>query len=286
MTTVRSYGQEPVWAVNAETTIPASPLAGVAYRDEAVTPTVIQDGQDFDRKYISQNYNELYFRFGRALRDLDQGGIFGWSDKTDYVLGAIVRGSDTEQYRAVAVSGPATSVQDPVPVNPSFWLLEHQSGIPVGGYLAMSVNILPEGGFLLIDGSEASRTVFARLYAKIGTTFGIGNGSTTFNLPDPRGAFFRALDIGRGLDPGRSISNTLQEPQVQTHIHVQGQGSAIGQFGTQPGTSFSGAAHGGGPFPLPLTNDGSDFSGVVNPAGVIGLETRPVNFAVVYFIKY
>jgi hypothetical protein len=43
------------------------------------------------------------------------------------------------------------------------------------------------GGWLLCDGSAVSRTTFAALFAIFGTTFGVGDGSTTFNLPDLRG---------------------------------------------------------------------------------------------------
>ena len=45
----------------------------------------------------------------------------------------------------------------------------------------------PRTGFLLCDGSTVSRTTFSALFAKIGTTYGAGDGSTTFNLPDARG---------------------------------------------------------------------------------------------------
>lgn len=45
----------------------------------------------------------------------------------------------------------------------------------------------PRTGFLLCDGSAVSRSTYSDLFAKIGTTFGAGDGSTTFNLPDGRG---------------------------------------------------------------------------------------------------
>jgi len=48
-------------------------------------------------------------------------------------------------------------------------------------------------GWLLCDGSAISRTTYAWLFAKIGTTFGAGNGSTTFNIPDLRAATLRGV---------------------------------------------------------------------------------------------
>jgi phage-related tail fiber protein len=52
-----------------------------------------------------------------------------------------------------------------------------------------------------------SRTTYSRLFSAIGTTFGNGNGSTTFNLPDFRGEFIRAWDAGRGVDAGRTLGS-------------------------------------------------------------------------------
>lgn len=60
-------------------------------------------------------------------------------------------------------------------------------------------------GFLKANGSAISRTTYANLFNAIGTTFGSGDGSTTFNIPDLRGEFIRGLDDGRGVDIGRAL---------------------------------------------------------------------------------
>ena len=57
-------------------------------------------------------------------------------------------------------------------------------------------------GFLKCNGQLVSRTTYASLFAVIGTTYGAGDGSTTFKLPDCRGEFLRGLDDGRGVDTG------------------------------------------------------------------------------------
>lgn len=49
-------------------------------------------------------------------------------------------------------------------------------------------------GWLVCDGSEISRTTYADLFTAIGTAFGVGNGSTTFNIPDIRGRVIAGLD--------------------------------------------------------------------------------------------
>ena len=55
------------------------------------------------------------------------------------------------------------------------------------GVIQMYAGTTPPDGWLLCDGSAVSRTTYAALFAVIGTTYGAGDGSTTFNLPDLRG---------------------------------------------------------------------------------------------------
>lgn len=60
------------------------------------------------------------------------------------------------------------------------------AGTPTGTIQAYAGSTAP-AGYLVADGSAVSRTTYAALFAVIGTTYGAGDGSTTFNLPDLRG---------------------------------------------------------------------------------------------------
>ncbi len=60
------------------------------------------------------------------------------------------------------------------------------SGVPTGAILAFSAATAPSG-YLLCDGAAVSRTTYAALFALIGASYGAGDGSTTFNVPDLRG---------------------------------------------------------------------------------------------------
>jgi len=71
-------------------------------------------------------------------------------------------------------------------------------------------------GYLKANGAAVSRTAYAALFAAIGTTFGVGDGATTFNLPDFRGEFLRGLDDGRGIDSGRTIGTSQDGTWVRT----------------------------------------------------------------------
>lgn len=58
--------------------------------------------------------------------------------------------------------------------------------LPIGGMIAFASDTIPNG-WLLCDGRAVSRTEYAELFKAIGTKHGSGDGSTTFNLPNPKG---------------------------------------------------------------------------------------------------
>ena len=74
-------------------------------------------------------------------------------------------------------------------------------------------------GWLKANGAAISRTTYATLFGIIGTTFGVGDGSTTFNLPDLRGEWLRGLDDGRGVDSARALGSA-QGDQNKSHTHT------------------------------------------------------------------
>ena len=78
--------------------------------------------------------------------------------------------------------------------------------IPAGAVQYFAMNTAPTG-WLKANGAQISRTTYSSLFTNIGTTYGGGNGSTTFTLPDLRGEFLRSWDDGRGADSGRGFGN-------------------------------------------------------------------------------
>ena len=91
------------------------------------------------------------------------------------------------------------------------------AGVPSGSVFCMAVATVPSG-YLECNGAAVSRSTYAVLFAVIGTAYGAGNGSSTFNLPDLRGEFVRGFDNGRGVDSGRSIASS-QSSQFGQHNH-------------------------------------------------------------------
>jgi microcystin-dependent protein len=131
-------------------------------------------------------------------------------------------------------------------------------------------------GFLKSNGALVSRATYAALFTAIGTTFGVGDGSTTFALPDLRGEFIRGWDDARGVDAGR-VFGVAQTDALQGHIHWTNTYSYTNNF-TAPGS-----IQGGGGSQL---NTGSPITDGVNGTPRTGAETRPRNVALLACIKY
>jgi len=138
----------------------------------------------------------------------------------------------------------------------------------VGAVMYFARSSCPNG-FLEAKGNPAvSRTTYANLFSAIGTTFGTGDGSTTFNLPELRGEFIRGVDDGRGVDNYRVLGST-QAFAVEAHFHFPN--FSVGGSGSGP---FYSASSAGGY----ATNPQSTTYGTN--------ETRPRNVALMACIKY
>jgi microcystin-dependent protein len=100
---------------------------------------------------------------------------------------------------------------------------------PPGAILPYAGATAPSG-FLLCDGSAVSRTEYAALFAVCGTTFGAGDGSTTFNVPDLRGRVPVGVDGSAGrLSANDALGNTagaethaLSSAELAAHTHAVG----------------------------------------------------------------
>lgn len=82
--------------------------------------------------------------------------------------------------------------------------------VPPGAIVFFAATTAPPG-FLKANGATPSRLTYAALFAVLGTTFGAGDGTTTFGLPDLRGYVLRGWDDGRGIDTGRVFGSTQDD---------------------------------------------------------------------------
>lgn len=152
---------------------------------------------------------------------------------------------------------------------------------PAGAVMHFAMST-PPLGWLKANGAAISRATYADLFAAIGTTFGSGNGLTTFNLPDLRGEFIRGWDDGRGIDSGRSFGS-FQDDAFESHLHdLQVHTSTASVQSDGFGVLSNSAGNLGR-----RTRDTSPFITINNAIDSVGgSETRPRNVALLTCIKY
>ncbi len=127
---------------------------------------------------------------------------------------------------------------------------------PTGGIIQFAAAAAPTG-WLLCQGQAVNRVTFADLFAVVGTTYGIGDGATTFNLPDLRGNVPVGLDSGDTDfdalgETGGAKTHVLAEAEMPAHSHG-GMGENAG-LGSMYGTEASPGNIG--------SNGGRDFDNV------------------------
>lgn len=147
-------------------------------------------------------------------------------------------------------------------------------------------------GWLKANGAAVSRTTYAALFAVIGTTYGAGDGSTTFNLPDLRGEFIRGYDDGRGVDSSRAFGSS-QLDQFQRHkLAASGDSSFVLTHNGNEGLAANGAtATGAGRVNVSngswvSLNDFIPVESGGNGTPRYGSETRSRNVALLACVKY
>lgn len=99
--------------------------------------------------------------------------------------------------------------------------------LPTGSVLAFAGAVAPTG-FLLCQGQAVSRTTYAVLFSIVGTTYGAGNGTTTFNVPDLRGR----VPVGPDAGAGRvltfvGLGQTAGDWRSQRHYHANSGGTSV-----------------------------------------------------------
>lgn len=138
-------------------------------------------------------------------------------------------------------------------------------------------------GWLKANGALISRVTYAALFAVIGTTYGAGDGSTTFALPDLRGEFIRGADDGRGIDSGR-VLGSAQTDAMQGHKHPVHAYNQSGSNGGSAAFATNTTAVSFGQHASALAQDATTDG--VNGTPRTAAESRPRNIALLACIKY
>ena len=166
------------------------------------------------------------------------------------------------------------------------------TGAPAGIIMAFAGSTAPTG-FLACDGSAVLRATYATLFAAIGTTWGAGNGTTTFNVPDLRGMFMRGTGTNATGSSSGAVGPSVGTYAADTYLnhshsitdtgHAHSPTYLINQSSGIPGwasgSTFNNAI---------TTQSGTSASttGIsVNTSTTGGTETKPKNYGVLYIIK-
>lgn len=285
MSSTRDFKSPGIFAEDATTVIPPTPIAGVAYRDAVNGTDDTPNGWRYGTKVESQDWNQVMFLITSIVASIDKKGVLGWSSDVDYDEAAICFGSDGQIYTWLQASGPSNGgAKDPI-TNSAYWKNFSGSANSPGDIKISAVNVEPSG-WLKANGAAVSRVTYADLFAAIGTTYGAGNGTTTFNLPDLRAEFIRGLDDGRGIDPSRVFGSrqkgslvafdpTVAAPAI-SGLHTTGTDASIRNdigLDIPDGASY--------PNVNIVTGDINGTWTLAQGAGVI----RPRNVAMLYLIK-
>jgi microcystin-dependent protein len=205
--------------------------------------------------------------------------------------GAIITAQERDKLNAITDTGSGAIITDSErsKLNQIVGLTQDQIDaitnigniLPVGTIIGFPTSSAPTG-FLECDGAAIDRVTYSDLFGLIGISYGAGNGTTTFNIPDYRGRFPRGWNHGAGNDPdaasrtdrgdGTTGDNigTIQGDEIKSHSHDQTLGPLTIGAAFDSGASETNTAPND---VLPTNNFG-------------GNETRPKNINTMWCIRW
>ena len=266
-----------ILSINGGNSVDLAPLLVGGGGGSAPTANTILVGDDyFDPEYLQVNVGDtITWQWVDGIHTTTSNNTTG-NDVWDIILSAsnptyteVIDDVDNHYYydQLSSATGLITTVNTDV--------------VPSGTLISYAGNNIPVG-WKVCDGSEISRTTYQYLFLSIGTSWGEGDGATTFNLPDLRGQFLRGVNNGAGVDPdaatrtalniGGNVGDTVgtyQQDEVKAHDHGYQHLAIGGSTRTLESTPFGNNSS--------WQNFVSDLSG--------GLESRPKNASVYFIIK-
>ena len=231
-------------------------------------PTITTKFQFY--KYDTSTDGNLKFNFNTSLNDNwdrieTNVAITIYNPSITYKLGdCVLSTSDFHLYYSLINNNQNNALSDTTK-----WSIVDTSAVGSVKYFAGSTT--PQG-YLICDGSAISRTTYARLFTTIGTTYGIGDGSTTFNLPDlidkfPQGNTTVGVEMDAALPNITGSFGVFLRSDSQTGCFYQGAGDGYNAVGSV----YGGASNVG--FDASLSN--SIYSSSVNTVQPPALTLLP-----------
>jgi len=162
-----------------------------------------------------------------------------------------------------------------------------QNTTPSGVIIQFAGNTAPTG-YLTCDGSAVNRTTYPNLFAAIGTTWGAGNGTTTFNVPDLRGMFVRGT--GTNATQSGAVGPSVGAYQADAYLnHTHGITDPGHSHILNNNAAFSSGAGSGLLVGIQSTSSlgtSTQATGItVNTSTTGSTENRSKNYGILYCIK-
>lgn len=214
---------ETVWGQTARTNIPEVPITGLPYRRADLSDNLIEQGQGYNYIYDGAEYNQILFLITSLWKSMcenggmpfqkgqtyQQGGLCIYDGRLFLALRAIdgdespypmpdespywydlspnpFTGKTTSKDGALGlVPQPKAGEQSCMLSSIGKWVT-HPSPFPTGSIIAYAGKTSPSNDWLFCDGRTVKRAEYANLFSVIGTKYGAGDGSTTFQIPDLR----------------------------------------------------------------------------------------------------
>ena len=155
-------------------------------------------------------------------------------------------------------------------------------GNPPGTIITFAGSSVPTG-YLDCNGAQVDRVTYADLFTAVGEIYGVGDGTTTFNLPDLRGEFVRGWDNSRGIDSGRSFGSTQNSTNLSHSHTVTDSGHQHNNTVSSTSRTVADGGVNAGAAPASDTTDNATTGISIDADGAT--ESRPRNIALLYCIK-
>lgn len=146
-----------VFAENATTTIPQTPVAGTSYRDATTTQSEMNAGFPFKTIVDSSKFNEALYEYSAITKMQEKYGFVPWSNLTDYETGSFCLATDGMLYQALQASGPSSSAINPVnDTSATYWKKITVGSVRNIGELVKAIVPISDASLHLLDGSLLS----------------------------------------------------------------------------------------------------------------------------------
>lgn len=250
MASTREVIAPPVFASEANTVIPPTPIAGVTYRDPDGAPARSPAGWPYQQIVNSADFNQIMFLISSLLSIMDRKGILGWSQDVNYSEPALVFGSDGFVYKWIQASGPSLGGSRDPASSPSYWSIAPLNGLGSPSEMAAGVATDKAPSIAAVMSIFGKRVFLENDFIRIPDVdggfifqFGIANiaitstgGTATVTLPTAFPNFCRFV-CGNYRFPGVVndclVVNTSVVSNSQINISLDPSGAGTPPTGTQ-----------------------------------------------------